>query len=207
MALSGEGSVTRWIGDLREGGDSAAQHLWERYFDRLVHLAQNKLRAVPRRGAAEDEEDAALSAFDSFCQGLGRGRFPQLADRDDLWRLLIVLTLRKACDQLARQRAAKRGGGKVVGESDLCDADAPGGMAGLDRLVGDEPTPEFAAQVAEQYRRLRDELGEDSLRQVLDLRLEGYSREEIASRLGCALRTVARKLDVIRKTWLQGEDL
>src|SRR5262249_458914 len=52
MAVSGEGSVTRWIGDLRAGGDSAAQHLWERYFDRLVHLARNKLRTVPRRGAA-----------------------------------------------------------------------------------------------------------------------------------------------------------
>jgi DNA-directed RNA polymerase specialized sigma24 family protein len=205
MALSGEGSVTRWIGDLRAGGDSAAQHLWERYFDRLVHLARNKLRAVPRRGAAEDEEDAALSAFDSFCQGLGRGRFPQLADRDDLWRLLIVLTLRKACDQLTRQRAAKRGGDMVVGESDLCGADAPGG-SGLDRLVGDEPAPEFAALVADQYRRLRDGLGDDSLRQVLDLRLEGYLQEEIAARMGCALRTVARKLDVIRETWLQGED-
>jgi DNA-directed RNA polymerase specialized sigma24 family protein len=205
MAVSGEGSVTRWIGDLRAGGDSAAQHLWERYFDRLVHLARNKLRAVPRRRAAEDEEDAALSAFDSFCQGLGRGQFPQLADRDDLWRLLIVLTLRKACDQLQRQRAAKRGGGKVVDESDLREADTPGGGSGLDRLEADEPTPEFAAQVADQYRRLRDGLGDDSLRRVLHLRLEGYSQEEIAGRLGCALRTVARKLNVIRETWLRGE--
>jgi DNA-directed RNA polymerase specialized sigma24 family protein len=206
MAGSNEGSVTRWIGDLRAGGDSAAQHLWERYFDRLVHLARNKVRAVPRRGAAEDEEDAALSAFDSFCRGVGRGQFPRLADRDDLWRLLVVLTLRKACDQLERQGAAKRGGGQVVGESALCGADDERGGAGLDRFVGDEPTPEFAALVADQYRRLRDGLGDDSLRQVLDLRLEGYSREEIAGRLGCAVRTVTRKLDVIRETWLRGED-
>jgi DNA-directed RNA polymerase specialized sigma24 family protein len=205
MALSGEGSVTRWIGDLRAGGDSAAQHLWERYFDRLVQLARNKLREVPRRAAHEDEEDAALSAFDTFCQGVSRGRFPQLADRDDLWRLLIVLTLRKACDQLTRQGAAKRGRGMMVGESDLFAADVPGGGAGLDRLVGDEPTPEFAALVADQYRRLREGLGDDSLRQVLDLRLEGYLQEEIAGRMGCALRTVARKLDVIRETWLRGE--
>jgi DNA-directed RNA polymerase specialized sigma24 family protein len=206
MALSDEGSVTRWIGDLRAGGDSAAQHLWERYFDRLVHLARNKLREVPRRGAAEDEEDAALSAFDSFCQGLADKRFPQLADRDDLWRLLIVLTLRKACDQLTRQRALKRGGGMAVGESDLSGADDQRDGAGLDGFVGDEPTPEFAALVADQYRRLRDGLGDDSLRQVLDLRLEGYLQEEIAARMGCALRTVARKLDVIRETWLRGED-
>ena len=42
-------------------------------------------------------------------------------------------------------------------------------------------------------------------RQVLDLRLEGYTREEIAERLGCAERAVRRKLDVIREAWLQGE--
>src|SRR4051794_39017001 len=103
MEPSGEGSVTRWIGDLRSGGDAAAQRLWERYFDRLVHLARNKLRALPRRGAAEDEEDAALSAFDSFCRGVARGQFPRLTDRDDLWRLLVVLTVRKAFDQVERQ--------------------------------------------------------------------------------------------------------
>ncbi len=49
------GSVTRWIGDLRSGGDAAAQHLLERYFERLVHLARNKLRAVGHRGGAADE--------------------------------------------------------------------------------------------------------------------------------------------------------
>jgi DNA-directed RNA polymerase specialized sigma24 family protein len=206
MRADDDGSVTRWIGDLKGGGDDAAQRLWERYFDRLVNLARAKLRAGRRPGAAEDEEDAALSAFDSFCRGAARGRFPRLADRDDLWRLLVVLTVRKACDQVERRGAAKRGGGKVVGESALVGTGGePGGNA-LDLVAGCDPTPEFAALVAEQYRRLRDGLGDDTLRRVLDLRLEGYSREEIAERLGCAVRTVTRKLDVIRQAWL-GEDV
>src|SRR5579883_1059683 len=185
------------------GYDGAAQRLWERYFDRLVHMARNKLRGRPR--AVEDEEDAALSAFDSFCRGAAGGRFPQLTDRDDLWRLLVVITVRKALHQLERQRAAKRGGDQVLGQSALIGGGAHEGEAALDRLVGSEPTPEFAALVAEQYRRLRDALGDDSLRQVLDLRLEGFDREEIAARLGCAVRTVTRKLDVIRQTWLGNE--
>ena len=64
------GSVTRWIGDLKAGGEGAAQQLWERYFDRLVRMARNKLKAKARRFAvAEDEEDAALSAFDKFLSG------------------------------------------------------------------------------------------------------------------------------------------
>jgi DNA-directed RNA polymerase specialized sigma24 family protein len=205
MSSDIEGSVTRWIGDLKAGGEAAAQPLWERYFDRLVHLARNQLRRRGRR-AVEDEEDAALSAFDSFCRGAAGGRFPMLTDRDDLWRLLVVLTVRKAIDQLERLNAAKRGGGKLLGESAVAGADARLG-AGLDRLAGGEPAPEFAAMIAEEYRRLRKGLGDDSLRQVLDLRLEGYSREEIAQRLGCAERTVTRKLDLIRETWLKREGL
>src|SRR5215831_2165863 len=188
MALQDEGSVTRWIGDLQAGGDSAAQHLWERYFHRLVHLARARLRAARRSWAVEDEEDAALSAFDSFCRGAVAGRFPQLADRDGLWRLLVVITLRKVMAQTARQAARKRGGGRLVGESAIIGGDAAEAR-GLDRIAADEPGPEMAAMVVDEYRRLRDRLAGDALRQVLDLRLQGYTREEIADRIGCAERT------------------
>jgi RNA polymerase sigma factor (sigma-70 family) len=205
MTFDGEGSVTRWIGDLKSGGDSAAQHLWERYFQRLVHLARRTLRNGRRARAVEDEEDAALSAFDSFCRGVDRGRFPRLTDRNDLWRLLVVLTVRKAIDQIERQGAARRGGDRRVR-----DFDAPGGgehLGGdpLDRFLSDEPTPEFAAMVAEEHRRLRDALGDAALCRVLDLRLEGYTRDEIAEEMGCAVATVKRRLKTIRQTWLEDE--
>jgi hypothetical protein len=68
------GSVTRWLGDLKAGDLDAAQKLWERYFSSLVRLAYAKLRAALR--AAEDEEDAALSAFDSFCPAAAKGVSP-----------------------------------------------------------------------------------------------------------------------------------
>jgi DNA-directed RNA polymerase specialized sigma24 family protein len=204
MSTENPGTVTRWIGDLKSGGDRAAQHLWERYFDRLVHLARRKLQAVGYRGKVADEEDAALSAFKSFYKGVARGRFPLLSDRDNLWRLLVVLTLHKASDQAERERAVKRGGGKTMGESSRPGADEDGTRAGFDWLAGDEPSPEFAAMFADECRRLRDKLGDDTLRAVLDLKLEGYENEEIAARLGCTVRTVVRKLDVIRQTWLRG---
>src|SRR6516162_5109920 len=132
MMSQDDGSVTRWIGGLKAGGDSAAQHLWERYFDRLVHLARARLRSARRAGAVADEEDAALSAFDSFCRGAAAGRFPRLADRDDLWRLLVTLTARKAAEQVRRERRLKRGGGRVRGEQELGPADPAAG--GLDDL-------------------------------------------------------------------------
>ena len=204
MAPQADGSVTRWIGDLNAGGDSAAQHLWERYFHRLVQLARARLHSARRAGTIEDEEDAALSAFDSFCRGAANGRFPQLASRDDLWRLLVVITVRKVLCQLERRGAQKRGGGRLAGESALIGGDAADG-GGLDRIAGHEPSPELAALVVDEYRRLRDGLRSEALRQVLDLRLEGYTREEIAERLGCAERAEKRKLDVIREAWLLGE--
>jgi len=208
MSPGDQGSITRWFSDLRAGEDEAARRLWDRYFDRLVNLARSELRAR-RREAVEDEEDAALNAFDSFCRGMARGRFERLNDRDDLWRLLALLTVRKARDQLQRQAAQKRGGGWVArapaerpGDDDWGGDDGPNG---LDRIVGREPSPELAAMVADEYLRLGDELGDDSLRRVLDLRMEGYTRQEIARRLGCAVRTVGRKLELIRMALLGDE--
>ncbi len=124
-----------------------------------------------------------------------------MGDRDDLWRLLALITVRKARDQLQRQAARKRGGGWVARPSPETTpgaADLNGDAAGFDGLVGREPSPELAAMVADEYLRLGDELGDDSLRQVLDLRMAGYTREEIARSLGCAVRTVGRKLEMIR---------
>jgi DNA-directed RNA polymerase specialized sigma24 family protein len=207
MPPGNEGSITRWLDDLKAGESEAARRLWGRYFSRLVHLARSELQAR-RREAAEDEEDAALSAFDSFCRGAARGRFPLLNDRDNLWRLLTVITVRKARDQLQRQAAQKRGGGWVAwptAETASSAAHIGDDADGLDRMVGREPSPELAAMMADEYLRLGDDLGDDSLRRILDLRLEGYTRPEIARRLGCAVRTVGRKLEMIRMAMVGGE--
>src|SRR3954464_10508118 len=102
MSTEEGGSVTRWIGDLKSGDQDAAGLLWRRYFECLVRLAQRRLDRVPGLGACEDGEDAAISAFHSLCDGAARGRFDALTDRDDLWRLLVVITARKALDQVQR---------------------------------------------------------------------------------------------------------
>src|SRR5438309_11105997 len=108
-----EESVTLWLRSLEAGDREAAEKLWRHFFDDLVRLARARLRAAPR--AVADEEDAALSAFDSFCRGAAQGRYPRLDDRDDLWRLLVVITERKAFDQARRERRQKRGGGRAGG--------------------------------------------------------------------------------------------
>jgi DNA-directed RNA polymerase specialized sigma24 family protein len=210
MSARDGGSITGWLGDLREGDQAAAQPLWEHYFSKLVTVARTKLRRMRKTTADQDEEDAALSAFNSFCAGAARGKFPQLADRDDIWRLLVVITARKAMAQANREGRQKRGGGRVVEEAVLFGhglGGADGSLAGLERIAAQGPSPEFAAMMAEECGRLLDSLDDDSLRQVALSRMEGYNNDEIAEQLGCARRTVARRLDLIRKTWLAAEEV
>ncbi len=195
------GSVTRWLADLKGGDRQAVQPLWERYFGRMAALARARLRALRLNDAGRDEEDAALSAFDSLCAGVARGQFPQLDDRDDLWRLLVVITCRKVLIQARRQLRQKRGGGNVRVISDLAVAGSGDDDDDelLARVVSTEPTPEFAAMVAEEYRRLLDRLENDGLRRVAILRAEGATGDEIAAKLGCTRRTVVRQLALIRR--------
>src|SRR5688572_28818917 len=181
--MASEGSVSRWIELLRHGDYAAAQPLWERYFNRLVGLARTKLADGRRRAA--DEEDVSLSAFNSFCQGAAAGRFPQLADRDDLWRLLVTLTARKAFDQMRDEHRLKRGGGAVLGQSALTAGGADA-EAEFERFVGREPTPESAALVAEECQRLLARLKTDELRTIAVWKMEGYTNDEIAAKLDCA---------------------
>ena len=178
-------SVTHWLQQLEAGDSAAAQPLWERYFARLVRLARGKLRGSR---LAADEEDIALSAFDSFCRGVAQGRFPRLTDRDNLWKLLVTLTARKAIDLVEHEGRQKRGGGRVGGD-------------GLEEAVAPEPTPDFAAQVADECRRLLGLLGDDGLRDLATWKMEGYTNAEIAEKLGCAEVTVERRLRLIRKQW------
>jgi DNA-directed RNA polymerase specialized sigma24 family protein len=195
--------ITLWINQLQAGDAVAAQRLWEAYFVRLVSLARRKLEGSRRRVA--DEEDVALSAFDSFCRGARDGRFPQLTDRDNLWRLLVVITARKAQDQVEWERRLKRGGGLVQGESALLSPSGPEEEGGLAQVASAEPTPEFAAQMAEELQRLLARLGDDQLRSIAVWKMEGYSNEEIATRLACATPTVERRLRLIRSLWQEGQ--
>ena len=200
--MSSTGSVSHWIHLLKDGDAAATQRLWEVYFPRLVALARKKLRAAPRRAA--DEEDVALSAFDSFCNGVAQGRFPRLTDRDDLWHILVILTARKALQLVRHEQRQKRGGGAVRGELTLSQgSEDPVAELGLEQIIGSEPTPAFAAQVAEEYQLLLARLGDADLRKVAVWKMEGYTNKEIAAKLGCVPRTVERKLGLIRTLWSQ----
>jgi DNA-directed RNA polymerase specialized sigma24 family protein len=188
--MADPGSVTVWLGRLRAGDrEAAAGALWGRYFGRLVGLARDRLRTRPRSPAA-DEEDVALAAFDSFVRSAEAGRFPRLGDRDDLWQVLFVLTARKSADLADREAAAKRGGGRTAALS----------AAGFDPPAADpDPDPAEAAALADGLDHLLGLLGDDRLRRVAVMKMNGHTHPEIAAALGVGLATVERKVRTIRE--------
>lgn len=184
--MDSAGTVTHWLDALHQGETEAAQRLWEAYYQRLVGLAHRNLGGVPRGPA--DSEDVVASAFDSFYRGVADKRFPQLADRDDLWRVLVTLTIRKASNVVRKETAAKRGGGQ--------------GGAELPADVADDgPSPELAAELVDELRRRLASLGDAELQAVAVAKMEGYTNAEIAARTGRSLATIERKLGLIRRLW------
>ena len=195
------GSVTHWIHEVKAGNRQATHELWRRYFDRLVRLARQKMRGG--RQEAVDGEDVALSAFDSFCRAAENGRFPDLADRDSLWRLIVQITVRKVVTQRRRETRQRRGGGRELSEATLrgpaCDDD-PQLLASI---AGNEPTPEFVAMMAEEVDRLLQLLEDAQLKQLAIGKMEGFSNADMAQQLGCSLRTIERRLRLIREKYAQ----
>lgn len=189
-------SVTRWIEGAKNGDEEAARALWNHYHKQIVGFARRKLPDGRRR--VSDEEDVALSVFKSFFLAARDGRFPELRDREGLWKLLIKMTVRKAVDFKRHEGRLKR---RVVGESVLETPQNDDQSDGLSQFDGGEPTPEFVVLMADRCRWLLESLGDQQLRDVTMAKLEGLRNEEIADRLGCSQRTIQRQLHLIRKKW------
>ncbi len=197
--MSETGDVTKWIKGLKSGDQESARKLWEQYFQKLIRLVEQKLPAKAQR--VYDGEDVALSALKSLFQGAVEQRFPELNDRGNLWAILTVMATRKAHTYFEALGRQKRGGGKVRGHSVFLSDQDNTEHAGFDGLPGDAPTPELVLRAREECDHLLDKLGDDVLKQIAILKMQGYLVVEIADRLGCTKRSVQRRLEIIRKTW------
>jgi DNA-directed RNA polymerase specialized sigma24 family protein len=57
--------------------------------------------------------------------------------------------------------------------------------------------------MAEESQRLLGSLGDTELESVALWKMEGFTNQEIAGKLACGLRSVERKLRLIRTIWAQ----
>ena len=189
--MAEEGSVTRWLFGVLDCDNESVRRIWERYYHRLVQLARKNLDA--RAWGGIDEEDVALSALHSFVRRAETGEFRDLQGRDELWRLLAIITKRKALNVIRREMALRRGGGvRIETES------------AIGQVFRDEPTPDQTVELLDEAHRLLDVVlarGEPRLRAIAVRKLQGDDSAEIARQLGVSRRTVERKFQLIRKLW------
>ena len=183
-------SITRWIADLKQGDEQAVANIWGHFYARLLRLARRRLNG--NANSVADEEDVVAKAIASFIHRAQDGQFPLLANRNDLWRLLGKITVRKALNQQRDQKRLKRGAGHQLDAHE----------AALMQIEALDPAPENVAMASETFERLLALL-DDDLRQIAIGRLEGYTLVEIAARIGRSVPTVERRLRLIRDKWSQ----
>ncbi len=198
-----EHSVSRYIEGLKQGDQQAAQKIWERFFQRLITLADRKLKASPRK--AMDEEDVVQQVFAEFFVQVQQGRFPKLDDRNDLWQILAMLVDRRAKDQIKRQNTQKAGGGRVRTESVFLVTDESVAGNGIARVEDWLPTPELAVEFIETMEERLTVLSNGEHQQIAMYKMQGYTNREVADLLRSSERTVERCLQSIRKRWNQLE--
>jgi RNA polymerase sigma factor (sigma-70 family) len=193
--LSEPPSVTEWLKQLREGDGAAAARLWERYGLALRQLAKLRHRAV--LGPADDEDDLAQSVFAGLWQGVTAGHMDSIQDRDELWYVLITITKHKALRRQEYQQAQKRMGKalsiEVIGDESWAETSIA--------LAANDPPPDLAAMVEDEQARLMSLLDDPTLRRIAQLKLEGWTHQEVARELKVSSRTIIRKLSLIRDRW------
>ncbi len=191
IAMTDTNEVTNWIEQVKDGDSHAELQIWQHYFERLVRTVRRNLRGQNR--AISDEEDIVASVFESFYKAAEAGRFPDLADRDELWRLLLKMSARKVIDKRRHDQRQRRGDGAIAQSLASPDGEQ------LLQIVGDHPTPEMIAMMTETIEQLLQLLRGGELQEIAIAKLDGLSNAEIASKLNCSERTVERRLHLIRE--------
>jgi len=156
------GSISIWINKVQAGDEAAIRQLWNQYFPQLVQFARKRLRHSDARMA--DEEDVALSAFDSYCRHAEQGDYPNLCDLDSLWNLLVTITARKAAHLLRAGVRKKRGSGNGTS---LSLSGRKLDALKIDHILSREPDPEFVALMAEECTHLIGALSDRSIADAL----------------------------------------
>lgn len=165
---------------IRDGSEGAATELHARYAHRLVALAQKQCGGD--LAVRVDAEDLVQSAFASFFRGARDGLYT-VPTGEEIWGLLLVMTLNKvrACGEY--HRAAKRDVRKTTSPNDGFDPPA---------------TDEQAASILQlTIEEVLFSLPEEN-RPLVKLRIDGCDVAEIAERTGRAKRSVERVLQQFR---------
>jgi RNA polymerase sigma factor (sigma-70 family) len=186
MAPDDEAHWQLLIEGLRSGDSQAVRRFCDEYGAQLHRVAEKHLPGAIRRRVGA--EDVVQSVCRTFFRRAGGGEF-QLADSESLWRLLCAITLTKVREQTRFHLRQKRGIDQEVPAAPFSGQDSAPGYVPVDR----RPNPAAAAEFADQFQQVIATL-DDEERQVVDLKLQECTNEEVAERMQCSERTVRRIL-------------
>lgn len=201
------GSVTECLERVKQGESFAQLQIFERYCSALTALANGRLH---RGHVVADAEDVVSQVFYDFLMGATEGRFRKLEDRRDLWQLLLALTRRRMISQRRYDCAQKRSNPSaephlpttMSADSAIERASVRPHEGTMQQSVVDlQPNPALATQLQEEFVVRLQQLDGDKLRSIAVQKLAGYSNQEIADKMDCSLRSVERKLSLIRRRW------
>jgi RNA polymerase sigma-70 factor (ECF subfamily) len=178
--------VARW----RQGDQQAAAELFHRYASRLIALARSRLPA--QLSPRVDAEDVVQSVYRSFFAATSAGQY-DVDQGSDLWRLLVAITLHKLHHQIRHHGTGKRA---AVRDRGFGSEDSFFGLQGP--VPTQEPSPLEALALADELEQVMRRL-KPLDRRILELRLQGYTIEEVAAATERSERRVYRILEQIKQ--------
>ncbi len=183
--------LSRILRNAKLGDSTAEEQLHQAFVSRLVRLASSRINA--RFKSKIEPEEIVQSVFVSFFRRHAKGEF-YFEDWNDLWALLVKITVRKCANKVEGFMAAKRNVNREI------EGKVSNSRDSSINAIADEPTAEEVLIFNEMLDQLLDRLTEVQ-QQVVVLRLEGHSNLEISEKIGRSERTVYRALNEVRDTF------
>jgi RNA polymerase sigma-70 factor (ECF subfamily) len=171
----------------RDGDEKACQELFDCYAEKLVSLARRRISQ--RLAGRVDPEDIVQSVFRTFFQRAQDGQF-DFADPDDLGKLLVRITVHKTLRQVAFHKAAKRNPSLEIGQG----AES---QQSWEEVLDAEPSPDEAVAFLDELENFLNRLRPQD-RKILEMRLQGWSNDEICQKLNIYDRKIRRVIERIR---------
>ncbi|QEG02138.1 RNA polymerase sigma factor [Stieleria maiorica] len=168
---------------LQRGEADAVRKLFDDYSRRLVYLAGKNIH--PALLKRFDGEDIVQSVFRTFFRRHEAGGF-QIAHSQQLWQLLVTLTLRKTRSHARKHTADQR------------DAQAERAVRDDMQMLSHQPSAEDALALWEEIDLVIEGLPPKT-GEIIAMRLEGRSKSEIAGQLQVSRQTIHRILNLVQE--------
>ncbi len=166
---------------VRGGDEDAATTLYQRYARRVFGLVESQLGE--RLRSSTEPEDLVQSVFKSMFRGVQAGHY-DAPPGTTLWNLLAVIAVHKLRSKAVHHRAQRRDIARNVPLEKLGEG-----------VSVDQSSVEFLEITVRETLELLRPLD----REILSLRIQRYTVDEISEKSGRSRRTVERSLQRSRE--------